>query len=115
MLSSEDAFSYAIARTEKSGSNGQQQADAKKKRATYVFLVRFRSRSGSKKQIDACSNEGDQVAARTQKREQKNLDHIGFLKANNLATLVLDCEFATKKRIGITWVPVRRNGAFDRE
>ena len=49
MLSSEDAFSYAIARTEKSGSNGQQQADAKKKRATYVFLVRFRSRSGSKK------------------------------------------------------------------
>ena len=59
----------------------------------------------ARKKIDACSNDGDQVAALTQKREQKNLDHIGFLKANNLATPVLDCEFATKKKIGITWVP----------
>ena len=30
MPSSEDAFSYAIARTEKSGSNGQQQANARR-------------------------------------------------------------------------------------
>ena len=36
---------------------------------------------------------------------RKIWDHIGFLKANNLATLNLDFEFATKKRIGITWVP----------
>ena len=62
-----------------------------------VSLVRFRSSSGPKKIIDACLTEGKQVAARTQKREQKSLDHMGFLKANNLATLVLDCEFATKK------------------
>ena len=57
------------------------------------------------KKIDACSHEGDQVAARTQTREQKNLDHMGFLKATKLGTLVPDCEFATKKRIGITWIP----------
>ena len=108
MLSSEDDFSYAIARTEKSGSNVSSKptlGGRLKKRATDVFLVRFRSSSGPKKIIDACSHEGDQVAARTQKREQKNMYHMDFLKANNLATLVLDCEFTTKKRIGITWVP----------
>ena len=37
--------------------------------------------------------------SRARAREQKNLDHIVFLKANNLAALVLDCERANKTNL----------------
>ena len=40
--------------------------------------------------------------ARAQAREQKYMDHIVSLKANDLATLVLDSERASRK-IWITW------------
>ena len=107
MLNSEDAFSYAIARTEKwferSAASRRSAVGKKKGDICLSCAIPFELRPEKKK--DACSHEGDQVAARTQKREQKNLDHMGFLKANNLATLVLKCEFAPQKRIGITWVP----------
>ena len=58
-----------------------------------------------KKKIDVCSHEGKQVAPRTQKREQKNLDHMGCLKTNNLATLVLDGERATRTNLDRTGSP----------
>ena len=71
MLSSEDAFSYAIARTE----NLVQTVSSKPTLAGDLSqLMRFRSSSGPKKIID-----------------------VGPMKVNSLATLVLDCEFATKK------------------
>ena len=37
--------------------------------------------------------------AQARARGQKNLDHVVFLKANNSATLVLDCECANRKNI----------------
>ena len=48
------------------------------------------------------SLEGERISstdARARAREQKNLDHIVFLKANNLAALVLDCERADRKNL----------------
>ena len=54
---------------------------------------------GQRKRWVEMVSEGERIDARSQKREQKNLDHIGSLKASELVAPMLERERANRKTL----------------
>ena len=87
-------------RTEKSGSSGF--SSALDLAQNDLCVVRVLPRPEKKSLVEMVFWRRTGLSSLAKARTE-NLDHMGFLKANNLATPVLDCERATES--WITLVP----------